>query len=45
MISRTHLSLEKDSPEPRLVELPVSGKVLDMPVLNGLLHRYYRRAG
>ena len=39
--SRTHLALAKDCPEPRPVELPVSGKVVEIPILNGLHHRYY----
>jgi len=43
-VSRTHLSLEKDSPEPRPIERPAKGKVAEMPILNGLHHRYYRRA-
>jgi len=41
--SRTHLSLEKDCPESRLIEQPAKGKVVEMPVLNDLHHRYYRR--
>jgi len=43
-VSRTHLSLEKDSPEPRPCEQPAKGKVAEKPILNGLHHRYYRRA-
>jgi transposase InsO family protein len=42
--SRTHLSLDKDSPEPRAVEPPAMGEVLELPVLAGLHHRYTRRA-
>jgi hypothetical protein len=42
--SRTHLSLDKDSPEPRAVEPPEMGEVLEFPVVGGLHHRYTRRA-
>jgi putative transposase len=41
---RTHLSLGKDAPEPRAVEAPESGKVVELPVVGGLYHRYTRRA-
>ena len=43
-VSRTHLSLGKDCPEPRAVELPSGGEIVEMPVLGGLHHRYHRRA-
>lgn len=42
--SRTHLSLEKDCPEPRKVEPPERGKVIALPQVGGLHHRYTRRA-
>ncbi|MDP8238817.1 MAG: integrase core domain-containing protein, partial [Candidatus Hatepunaea meridiana] len=42
--SRTHLSLDKDCPESRPVELPSQGVVVEMPVLGGLHHRYSRKA-
>lgn len=42
-VSRTHLSLGKDCPEPRAVELPSGGEIVEMPVLGGLHHRYHRR--
>ena len=42
--SRTHLSLDKDSPEPRAVEAPELGEVIELPVVGGLHHRYTRRA-
>ncbi len=42
--SRTHLSLEKDAPEPRTVELPDQGCVVALPQVGGLHHRYVRRA-
>ena len=42
--SRTHLALEKDAPEPRAVELPEQGRVVALPQVGGLHHRYFRRA-
>ncbi len=42
--SRTHLSLEKDCPEPRLVHPPDAGKVIASPQVGGLHHRYERLA-
>ena len=42
--SRTHLSLEKDAPEPRSVEPPENGQVVEFPEVGGLHHRYARRA-
>lgn len=41
--TRTHLSLEKDTPESRPVELPESGRVA-VPQVGELHHRYERRA-
>ncbi len=41
---RTHLSLEKDSPEPRTVESPDQGKIVEFPMVGGLHHRYSRLA-
>ena len=42
--SRTHLSLEKDSPEPRPIQPPEMGPVVAVPQVGGLPHRYERRA-
>jgi putative transposase len=42
--SRTHLSLEKDSPEARTVESPDHGEVVEIPMVGGLHHRYRRLA-
>ena len=42
--SRTHLSLRKDSPEPRPVQQPGIGPVVAVPQVGGLHHRYERRA-
>jgi transposase InsO family protein len=41
---RTHLSLEKDSPEPRPVEPPDQGNIVEIPMVGGLHHRYARLA-
>jgi putative transposase len=43
--SRTHLSLGKDSPEPRPIQPAEMGRVVAVPQLGGLHHRYERRAG
>lgn len=42
--SRTHLSLAKDSPEPRPVQPPEIGPVVSVRQVGGLHHRYERRA-
>jgi transposase InsO family protein len=42
--SRTHLSLVRNSPLPRSVELPSNGKVVAIPQVGGLHHRYSRAA-
>jgi transposase InsO family protein len=42
--SRTHLSLRKDSPDPRPVQPPALGKVIVLPQVGGLHHRYLRLA-
>ncbi len=42
--ARTHLGLGKDSPEPRTVEPPEAGRVVALPRVGGLHHRYTRRA-
>ena len=42
--SRTHLALGKDAPEPRAVEPPAQGRVVAIPQVGGLHHRYQRRA-
>jgi hypothetical protein len=41
---RTHLSLEMDSPLTRPVQTPDEGKVIALPQVGGLHHRYERRA-
>jgi hypothetical protein len=42
--ARTHLSLDKDAPEPRRVEPPDRGQIVATPMVGGLHHRYSRRA-
>ena len=42
--ARTHLALEKDAPEPRSVQPPEQGRVIEIPEVGGLHHRYERRA-
>jgi transposase InsO family protein len=42
--SRTHLSLAKDTPDPRAVHPPELGPVVAIPQVGGLHHRYERRA-
>jgi putative transposase len=42
--TRTHLSLDKDAPIPRRVQPPELGKVVELPEVGGLHHRYERRA-
>jgi transposase InsO family protein len=42
--ARTHLSLEKDAPDTRPIERPAMGKVVPIPEVGGLHHRYVRRA-
>ena len=40
--TRTHLALDKDSPEPR--EVMNQGKIVALPQVGGLHHRYERLA-
>jgi putative transposase len=42
--TRTHLSLDKDCPDPRPVMPPGSGRVVAISQVNGLHHRYERLA-
>jgi putative transposase len=42
--SRTHLSLDKDAPIPRPIAAPADGRVVAIPQVGGLHHRYERRA-
>ncbi len=42
--SRTHLSLDRNSPIEREVELPHRGRVVAIPQVGGLHHRYCRAA-
>ncbi len=42
--SRTHLSLDRNSPVPRQVEPPLKGQAMSMPQVSGLHHGYTRTA-
>jgi transposase InsO family protein len=42
--ARTHLSLDKDAPDVRPVELPDGGRIVEIPEVGGLHHRYVRLA-
>ena len=42
--SRTHLSLDKDAPDPREVQPPRMGEVIELPEVGGLHHCNERRA-
>src|SRR5213078_996762 len=42
--ARTHLSLDKDAPGVRPVELPEAGGIVEIPEVGGLHHRYVRQA-
>jgi putative transposase len=42
--ARTHLSLEKDAPDARPIARPAIGKVVPIPEVGGLHHRYVRQA-
>ena len=43
-LSRTHLALERDSPEPRPIQPPGLGRIIAIPEVGGLHHRYERCA-
>src|SRR3989441_636210 len=42
--ARTHLSLDKDAPDARPVELAWAGRIVQLPEVGGLHHRYQRQA-
>ncbi len=42
--ARTHLALDKDAPDLRPIELPTAGKIVQVPEVGGLHHRYLRQA-
>src|SRR5262249_30011670 len=44
MESRTHLPLAKESPQPRPPYASADGRVIAVPQVGGLHHRYERRA-
>jgi putative transposase len=41
--TRTHLALQKDTPEPQLLQPPETGRIISIPEVGGLHHRYERR--
>ena len=41
---RTHLALDKDAPEPRAIQPPERGAVMERAQVGGLHHSYERRA-
>jgi putative transposase len=43
-LSRTHLSLDKDAPIPRPVQPLGAGRIVEIPLIGGLHHRYERVA-
>jgi Homeodomain-like domain len=42
--ARTHLSLQKDAPDGRPIERAEVGRVVALPEIGGLHHRYVRQA-
>jgi transposase InsO family protein len=42
--ARTHLALDKDAPDRRPIALPATGKIVQLPEVGGLHHRYIRLA-
>jgi hypothetical protein len=42
--SRTHLGLQKDTPKSRQVQGPEAGRIVAIPDVGGLHHRYECRA-
>ena len=42
--ARCHMSLDGDAPEHREPQPPALGKVIEIPEVRGLHHRYERRA-
>src|SRR6059036_3894355 len=42
--ARAHLSLDKDAPDARAVELSDAGRIVEIPEVGGLHHRYVRAA-
>ena len=42
--SHTHLGLQKDAPESRPIQPPDTGRIIAIPEVGGLHHRYERRA-
>src|SRR2546428_3216343 len=43
-LARTHLALDKDAPDVRPVEIPEADRIVEIPEVGGLHHRYVRQA-
>ena len=44
VLNRTHLGLEKDAPDPRLISATSAGPIIAIPEVGGLHHHYERQA-
>jgi putative transposase len=42
--ARTHLALDKDAPDLRPIDFPAAGRIVQLPEVGGLHHRYIRQA-
>jgi putative transposase len=42
--TRTHLSLDKDCPKQQPIQVPKVGKIITIPQVGGMHHRYQRLA-
>jgi putative transposase len=43
-IRHEHTALDKDAPDLRPIEFPEAGKIVELPEVGGLHHRYVRQA-
>jgi hypothetical protein len=41
---RTHLALDKDAPDLRPIQILAAGRIVQLPEVGGLHHRYIRQA-
>jgi hypothetical protein len=42
--ARTHLALDKDAPDLRPIDFPAAGRIVQLPEVGALHHRYIRQA-
>jgi hypothetical protein len=42
--ARTHLTLDRDAPDGTPGDLPEAGRIVEIPEVGGLHHRYVRQA-